>query len=355
VAEVQLRTAERSGRADAGVLSRLAQALGGSFDDLLSGRQFWAAPALAFKSASAFFEPSILRARIAALAAAANTYQGLATFLDIPDLWRQVGSQLGPRGVSHDVVAQAEEGARDIRNRLHAGDQPIASIRAFASRLGVVSFLADFGEEAIDGLMWKEAGTAAPRIGANVAARAGLITALRMTLAHELCHALFDRPKAGYDGLAERRTDDAVGREQRANAFAAYLLAPRGAVLATLGQLGWKHHDIPTPQQLLSLSRHFGMGVEALAYHLVNCGVWPRDQAQRYQMSTPPASGEDNRELNCSNAERAVPLERRGVVLDLATQALAQQKISVGRWREIVDVPLHADWPLILAERHVVA
>ena len=355
VPEVTVKVAERSGRARLTDLAALAGALGGSLDDLLEGRDFWNAMSIALKTSEASFELSLVRARAIALASAANIERALARFLDLPEQWDR-GTALGPAGLKDDLIEQAETLARKVRDTVGAGREPIASLRAFSARLGVVAFLTDLGTGAVDGLMWRERG-AAPCIAANVAARGGAGTAIRMTLAHELCHALFDRPKTNTAiGILEQRTDDALGREQRANAFAAYLLAPRTAVLEALARLGCGPRDLPTAQHLRSLAKEFGMGIEAMAYHLVNCRVWTIDEALKRRTSSVPYASDDDREHAApTTAEQMVPLERRGRVLDLATQALALGKISVGRWRELVGLELNGDWRMLLAERHVEA
>jgi hypothetical protein len=79
------------------------------------------------------------------------------------------------------------------------------------------------------------------------------------------------------------------------------------------------------------------MGVEAMAYHLVNCRVWTIDDALTRRTGSVRHSSDDDREHAApTTAEQLVPLERRGRVLDLATQALALGRISAGRWRELV-------------------
>lgn len=352
VSEVTLRVAERSGKVSVSDLSAIAAALGGSFDDIVTGREFWTATSIALKTSQASFELPLVRARLIATAAAANDHRALTRFLALPDQWPK-GAALGPRSVPHDVVRQAEILAAEVRTTIGAGSHPISSVRESSAQLGVASFLTDLGTGVVDGLMWRERGSA-PCIAANVAARSGATTAIRMTLAHELCHALFDRPKTDADGILERRTDDASGREQRANAFAAYLLAPRAAVLDSLHRLGWNQSLPPTRQMLRSLAQYFGMGVEAMAYHLVNCQVWSKEEALRNKTFSVPYTSDDDREHSAASpAEQRVGLERRGYVLDLATQALAAGRISVGRWRELIGLDIHSDWSLLLAERHV--
>jgi Zn-dependent peptidase ImmA (M78 family) len=354
IPEVTLRVAERSGRVSLTELAALAGALGGSLDDLLAGREFWTATSMALKTSEASFELSVVRARVISLASAANCERALAKFLALPSQWPK-GAALGPLGLQDDVIQQSEILAKLVREAVGAGSEPLSSLREFCARLGVITFLTDLGTNAVDGLMWKER-TAAPCIAANVAARGGANTAIRMTFAHELCHALFDRPKASASGILERRTDDAVGREQLANAFAAYLIAPRQAVHDALTRLGWTRSEVPTSQHLRSLSQFFGMGVEAMAYHLVNCGVWTREEAlKRKAFSVTYASDDDREHAAATPAEQTVPLERRGRVLDLATQALAQRRISEGRWRELIGLGLGTDWRQLLTERIVEA
>ena len=56
----------------------------------------------------------------------------------------------------------------------------------------------------------------------------------RFTIAHELCHVLFDRTRARRLAHASGGRWAAPGIEKRANAFAAYLLMPRALVLKHL-------------------------------------------------------------------------------------------------------------------------
>lgn len=348
-----IRDAERNGRLSLTDLEAITAALGGSIDDVIGGRPFWTASSIALKKSEARFELAVVRSRLIGLTAAANTHRALGLLLAIPDQWEAQGAPLGPKPMVHDVVKQAESLAQEARARVDAGDGPLSSVRDFCARFGVTAFLTDLGTSTVDGIMWRERG-APPCIAANVAARRGATTAIRMTLAHELCHALFDRPKVDADGILEERSDDATGREQRANAFAAHLLAPRRAVLAALERLGWRPSEVPTPQHLRALAQSFGIGVEAMAFHLVSCGVWSNTERQaRRAFSVPYTSHDDREHVSPTPGERLVELERRGQVLDLATAALAADAITVGRWRELLKLSVHGDWQLLLAERHI--
>ena len=97
--------------------------------------------------------------------------------------------------------------------------------------------------------------------GLRAHARAGR----RSTLAHEVCHLLLDRRGAlplgeVLGGRAPKAT------EQRANAFAAELLAPRAVVAEAFAHGG-------DPQRLLeSLARRFGCSKEIVAWQANNAG-----------------------------------------------------------------------------------
>jgi len=351
--EQQVLVAEKTGRADVSILAALANALGGSIDDLLARRSFWEAPAFALKCAHEGIEPEAARSGLMRAAVAGRIQADLCLLLGIPDLWNERGALLGPKAVEGEPARQAEGLAIQVRKALENENEPFVSVRDAMWRLGIATFLVEFASDSIDGGMWRHRG-AAPCAAVNTLARQELVTAWRMSFAHELCHALFDRPKQGRTGIIEMRTEGGDARERRANAFAAYFIAPRSAVNRFLAELGLGSTEKPTDQHLLALSRHFGLGVEAMAWHLVNCDRWSQGEVLRHRsLVSPPFASADDRELRASPVEKQVPIERRGTVLDLATQALSQRKISVARWRELVGLPLVSNWQLLLSQRSV--
>lgn len=354
VLPTEVRTAERTGRVEASTLASLVGAMGGALDDLFSGATFWAAPAIALKSASHEADPATLMQGLVQVSTAARDYHALSRFLGLPDWWAQRGAKLGPLNVEGNVVAQAEVLAGRARKELGNPVDPIASVRAAMSRFGIATFFTQFASDAVDGATWIAA-KAPPNVVVNAKARGGLVTASRMTFAHELCHALFDRPKSGDFGHVEIRGTRNSDLEKRANAFAAYFLAPRLGVRRFLREAGLGTNEPPTQQHLLSLSLHFGMGVEAMAHHLVNCGYWSeaimlRNRVQR----SPPFASTDDREQRPTSGQGLVSLERRGDLLDVANIALVQKKITTGRWRELLGLSATSNWRLILEERDIV-
>ena len=90
----------------------------------------------------------------------------------------------------------------------------------------------------------------------------------RFTIAHELCHVLFDRTRARRVAHASSGRWATQGIERRANAFAAYLLMPRALVLAHLPDA----NRIET-SDVQHLASRLQVNKSALLRHLRNLGV----------------------------------------------------------------------------------
>ncbi len=365
VRPADVNAAEGVGTVSLSIAASMAEALGGTLEDLLAGRVFWEAPAFALKLNHARAEVAVLRGALARVNAAARMERMLAAALDLPDVWQKREASLRVQPLANDEVGhetrgaehqQAEDLAGKVRALLGNVEGPIASMRATLAHFGVASFLTDLAAPEIDGLVLFEPGRP-PFVVVNVAAKRRLVTALRMTLAHELCHALFDRPRSGAFAIIEMESERGQAIERRANAFAAHLLAPRAAVIHALEERGWKNGDVIERQHVAALSRYFLIGVEALAGHLVSCGVWQRHEMTRFQdlQSERLASDDDDEVARPSAAEQLVPLERRGVVLDLACRAIEAGKISPGRFRAVLGLQGIREWSTLLVERGIPA
>ncbi len=341
------------GAGDASDLGAVVGALGGTLDDLLARRPFWRAPAVAFKSAPTNVEAPLVRTALLRVSVAARDLEGLRELLGRePRL--PAASTLAPVPIVGDPAKQAEALAAEVRKVLGNELEPMPSVRAAMRRLGVPTFLTHLGTPNVDGLTWRdESGRAA--VAANVAARRAMLTAIRMTFAHELCHVLFDGTRLEPFGLVEKRSlADGSDKERRANAFAAHLLAPLPAVRAFLRERGLQPGQKPLANDVRALSEHFQMGVEAVAGHLVTAQLWDRrDMGSHWELATRRSNGEDDGELHPTEAEESIPLERRGELLDWATNALERGVISVGRWRELVGLRPAEDWRRVLDERQV--
>lgn len=351
--DVEDLRAALDGDADLSDLGAVARALGGTLDDVLARRPFWRAPAVAFKSAPSKVEAPLVRLALLRLAVAARDLEGLRELLGRePGL--PAASSLVPVPFVGDPAKQAEGLAADVRRVLGNLLEPIPSVRAAMRRLGVPTFLTDLGTPNVDGLTWRdESGRAA--VAANVGARRAKLTALRMTFAHELCHVLFDGTRLEPYGLIEKRSlSDGSDAERRANAFAVHFLAPLPSVRAFLMERGLRPGQKPVANDVRALSEHFQMGVDAFAGHLMTAELWQKgDRAAHRELVTRRFHGEDDSELDPTDAEVSIPLERRGELLDLATTALERGVISVGRWRELVGFHAADEWRRVLDERQV--
>lgn len=217
------------------------------------------------------------RARFAITGAAsvARDARRLREALGHEDSWAKLES-FQHRPESGDP-GEAEGLAEHVRSRLALGDKVIGSVSALAADLGVLVLWAELDRD-VDAISManEELG------GLIVANRAGVHMQSgchrRTTLAHELCHILFDRPRmasldrfcvtGGVDDNHEHRDNI----ERRARAFPAYFLAPRAAV-----DVVWRNGGAPA-QKVADVMRTFGLGYEATRHHLHFLGFLGRDE-----------------------------------------------------------------------------
>lgn len=349
----ELEAAERGEPLDSADVAQLATALGGTFDDFRRGRQFWEAPALAFKQAGAKPSWATIRPGLIRAQSAARRYRELCETLNLPDAWLKRTPKLSYVRVTGHPAAHGARLAALVRQTLGLGKTPISSVRRVMADLGIFSCLVAWEDSLqVDAVILK-ARAEAPMVALNVRARSGKPTAVRIAAAHELCHALFDWQQAAAQALLDGRDTVVEEQEQRANAFAAHFLAPKPEVLRQLRLRAISTPSDVTAQTLRELSIYFGMGVEALASHLVSCGVWPETEIHRHRgLHSPAMSVADTREyVSASEGESAVALELRAAVLDLACEALSRRVISIGRFREVLDLWNDASLLVLLAER----
>ena len=101
----------------------------------------------------------------------------------------------------------------------------------------------------------------------------------RFTLAHELCHLLFDR-RIGQRLAVASGPWAPPSLEQRANAFAAMLLMPTEAVRAVVAGM---NEPIATMQGVSSVARRLQTGFSATLWHLRNLGFVDDGSKQRIE------------------------------------------------------------------------
>lgn len=134
-------------------------------------------------------------------------------------------------------------------------------------RLGVVVRDFTLEDKEIDGLAMFAPGKS-PLTGVNLTGKySSTRWGRRMTLAHELCHLLYDLSDGQSVGIVSNPWAPEL-LEKRANAFAAMLLMPRLALEVSMpaNPRQW------TPEDLHGAMRFLGVGRTALMNHLHNLG-----------------------------------------------------------------------------------
>lgn len=190
--------------------------------------------------------------------------------------WNEI-ERFRPRPEDDDPGV-AEDLARQVRDALGLNPgAPIGSVSRLIERMGILVIWAEMAPE-IDAVSM-----ATPELGGVIVANSAgthMQTGCqrRVTLAHELCHILFDRPRmssldrfcvtGGTDETAAHRDNI----ERRARAFPAYLLAPRTAV-----ERIWRS-TADEEDKVAAVIDTFGLGYEATRHHLHFVSRLPRDR-----------------------------------------------------------------------------
>lgn len=178
------------------------------------------------------------------------------------------------------VTMDGVERAHVVREVLGLADaQPLVDAddleTVLLPRLGVEVEDVHLDDTGVDGIAIA-APDRAPLIAINGSGRfARTPWGRRMTLAHELCHLLYDADDRGLVGVVSNPWADAA-TERRANAFAVTLLAPEAALAAVLPQAPARW----TRQALRAAMERLGIGVTTLTWQLQNLG-WISDSDRR--------------------------------------------------------------------------
>lgn len=259
-----------------------------------------------------------------------------------------------PTEVVAPPFVQAEKLAERARERFGLGLGPIDSMVSLMEGWGVSLFFVtpDELDAEIDGASVR---SPLPAVLVNLVAGEHRWWRTRMTLAHELCHLLFDQglmvsPKlraprplvAGLRPLLPAWLEDV---EKRANAFAAYFLAPPRAVRDLVGTAE------PTSSESIDrVCKHFGMGRQSVVSHLTN--LYGLSREERRKMMDGPAT--DLLPKKHADADVAVGLHS-GVLPALVGRAIGAGKLSKLEARRILALrgrdALPASTELAAAER----
>jgi Zn-dependent peptidase ImmA (M78 family) len=220
-------------------------------------------PAMLFRSASPELSTTDLR----------RLSEAFAQLPSVEDCSLIAYQQADPPTASPDIVFQdGYEKALEFRSALGInpelpllGEHDLETV-LFQS-LGIVVQDLTLENATIDGMAVFSPGLA-PLVGVNLTGRfSSTRWGRRMTLAHELCHLLYDLSEDNKIGIVSSSWAPEL-LEKRANAFAAMLMMPREALKASLplNPRQWTAEDLGDAMKKL------GVGRTALMNHLHNLG-----------------------------------------------------------------------------------
>jgi Zn-dependent peptidase ImmA (M78 family)/DNA-binding XRE family transcriptional regulator len=204
---------------------------------------------------------------------------------------------LAPLSSRWDAVRQGKLLAADERRRLGLGDAPVWEIAEIVRGQGVRVAEADLNDDISGASFFR------PDTGPVVLIKEKDASPRRLySCAHEYCHLLADRDRAGVVS-SKQNVEELI--EVRANAFAAHFLMPEAGVRSFLRGLGKgepsrQNQEVfggeefgdfvavqkraePGSQELqvhdvVRLAHHFGTSYEAAVYHLLNLGFLTKER-----------------------------------------------------------------------------
>lgn len=240
---------------------------------------------------------------------------------------------------------QAEELAKQARTLLNLGTAPIRSMSSLFQEVGIRLVWTDSLPEEIQGLSLHDL-RLGPSVVVNLRGRRDQWWTLRSTLAHELCHILFDRVPEQPLGIASRKDQHEL-IESRANAFGIYFLAPRESVWKLLTDRGRRPSELDQ-KDVHALMLYFGLGKEGATWHLKHLD-WITEEQRKFLMSRKYPT-EPNADVESPSSqsdlipfmELGVEWERLGLVRPAVT-AYERGLITRGRLRETLGLSPFAD------------
>jgi len=238
---------------------------------------------------------------------------------------------------------QAELLAGELRQRLSLGIAPIRSIVDLVDELGIHLVWTRALPASVRGLSLIDPRRYGRAIVLNLAEGMDQYWVQRSTLAHELCHVLYDRDRTRPIGVVSRRAAQAEREplEQRANAFACYFLVPREAVRRFLFSRSVRKGERIEAEIVQALANYFGVGIDLLTTHLMHLG-WI-DETERASLLAAPyrISTDLDRESPERRAElgswRAAGVElERLCLVGPVSEALAKRALDAAVAKELL-------------------
>lgn len=273
------------------------------------------------------FDEAILRAR---------AFVEVGRVLGMEDLCHHFKPTFPPDSGAH---ADGQACAREVRNLIHEyRGQPLRELtRLIEDRFNILVCRHPFVNHSILGAATRSAESRVIFVNTALKHEAEV----RFTLAHELGHHLMDLAEDGttIDERDEREEEnggfslETPPVEKRAKAFAAMLLAPEDALSEYLGPPRGLGNELIAARRLVRQARnHFGLGFEAMAWHLYNLRYFRSRDTVLALLRTP-----DKTEVQGFETEASLDgLERR------AKEALYGDLISEARYRELLGLPYNA-------------
>lgn len=271
--------------------------------------------------------------------------------------WQRVSRFRHQATYDHPRNGVPEKLANQVRAKLNLGDGPIMSLqRDVLQKLHIQVIVTQMAEH-IDAVSFASSSTGGVIVLNRSGSHARSAFGRRVTLAHELCHILFDRPKMrdfrGFCSIAkrpqsradERRQDSAEAIERRARAFAVYLLAPRDAFSESWRSIiGLSEED-----KVRAMMERFGMGYEAVRSHLENLELLElRREINLVNTEVPAVWDErDPLNINLESELEGISFSRRGGFLDLVGRCWERGVLSESGARAALHTSL-SQWPLVL-------
>lgn len=294
---------------------------------------------LLFRRKTSVALPERTREAIAHASLIARQYVDLGNMLGIPsayqklrDCYRHEGEYEGA-GKTWKI---GEDLGLRVREDLGLGLGPVKSVRELAEEdLGVLIIHSNLRSSDVAACSFSSERTG-PVVVVNRAGENARPWRWRFTVAHEICHVLFDELSqtdlgaiTGYSDHEEETSSDAV--EQRANSFAITLLAPKDGVLDHLRRM----EATALPEQVRGLMVEWGINFKAARYRLQHVGWAPKSELH----SLAGVETKEPEEWRTAEADLldtffpcpSVPEDRRGAFARRVVHAYSSELISRNR------------------------
>lgn len=258
-----------------------------------------------------------------------------------------------PAGVpGHPAWRGAERLALDVRTQLGLAIAPVRSLVDVVDELlGIHLLWTRSLSKTVRGLTLIDERRYGRAIIINLAFQD--FWAQRSTIAHELCHALFDRSPGKPIGVVSRaavggRPNDDL--EQRANAFACYFLVPRAGAKRYLSARGIRPKEPIDKYIVHGMANHFGVGIDLLTGHLLH--LEQIDEGTRHDLvrqhypfdAALDTESPDRRENLALWTEAGVDVEHLCLVGPVV-EALERNLVTLDAAKEILGLTPFDSWP----------